>query len=116
MESQIELLRNQQNKSTAAGIQSTLHQNIGTQSDSNLPKENGGKAIEESTYVVPDVEAAYAQESYMNIKLNDPSDNDENTAGFIEDCEEEESIYYNRERGRGTGNSSKGEKSQQRIN
>ena len=48
----------------------------------------------------------------MNIKLNDPSDNDENTAGFIE----EESIYYNR-RGRGKGdNSSKGEKSQQRIN
>ena len=30
MESQIELLRNQQNKSSAAGVQSTLHQNIGT--------------------------------------------------------------------------------------
>jgi hypothetical protein len=79
---------------------------MGTQSESNL-KENAGKGTDDSK-CVPDIVDA-AQESYMNIKLNDPSDNDDNTAGFIE-----EDIYYNR--GRGTENGSKGEKSQQRIN
>lgn len=57
-----------------------------------------------------------AKESYMNIKLNDTSDNEneENTAGFIQ----EEQIYYHRGRGAGNRDSdenSKGEKSQQRI-
>ena len=67
--------------------------------------EKGGNVIEDKSFV-PEIDATYAQESYMNIKLNDPSENDENTAGFIE----EESIYYNRGRATG-GNSSKGEKS-----
>jgi hypothetical protein len=43
----------------------------------------------------------------LNIKLNDTSDNEENTAGFIQED------YY-RVNGRDSDNS-KGEKSQQRI-
>lgn len=55
---------------------------------------------------MPDIDAAYDQESYMNIKLNDPSEHEENTAGFIE----EDFMYYNR--GSGTENhSAKGDKS-----
>jgi rRNA processing protein Gar1 len=56
-----------------------------------------------------------AQDSYMNIKLNDNSDNDESTAVF-----QENQVYYNesrQQRGRRNTdeNNSKSEKSQQRI-
>ena len=44
----------------------------------------------------------------MNIKLNDTSDNEENTAGFMDE------VYYPQNRGRGSkvsDENSKGEKS-----